>query len=126
VLFSGDHILGGTTTVVHDLAAYMTSLERLRKKRVSRICPGHGDVIDDPKAVLDEYIDHRNERERQILATLAEGPAKIKDIVKRLYTETPVELHDAAGKNVHVHLVKLRGEGKVSGKTAKSIWELAS
>jgi glyoxylase-like metal-dependent hydrolase (beta-lactamase superfamily II) len=126
VLFSGDHILGGTTTVVHDLTAYMASLERLRKKRVSRICPGHGDVIDDPKAVIQYYIDHRNERERQILATLADGPAKIKDIVKRLYTETPETLHDAAGKNVHVHLVKLRGEGKVTGRDSRSTWQLAS
>ena len=125
-LFSGDHILGGTTTVVNDLAAYMASLERLKKKRVTRICPGHGDVIDDPKAVIQYYIDHRNERERQILATLADGPAKIKDIVKRLYTETPAELHEAAGKNVHVHLLKLRGEGKVTGRSAKSSWELAS
>jgi glyoxylase-like metal-dependent hydrolase (beta-lactamase superfamily II) len=126
VLFSGDHILGGTTTVVNDLAAYMASLERLKKKRVTRICPGHGDVIDDPKAVIQYYIDHRIEREQQILATLAEGPAKITDIVNRLYVDTPQELHEAAGKNVHVHLMKLKSEGKVAGRDVKSKWKLAS
>ena len=64
-LFTGDHVLNGTTTVVNpqrggDMVQYLASLDRLRKlKRVARICPGHGDVIDDPAAKLDEYVAHR-------------------------------------------------------------------
>lgn len=126
VLFTGDHILGGTTTVVHDLARYMESLERLKRLRISRICPGHGDVIDNPKEVIQYYIDHRHERERQILGLLAEGPARIRDIVQRLYVDLPEGLETAAGQNVQVHLVKLRGEGRVTGRDAKSPWKLAS
>ena len=86
-LFTGDHVLNGTTTVVNpqrggDMVQYLASLERLRKiKRVARICPGHGDVMDDPAAVLDEYVAHRKQRERQIMRLLAKGPAKISDVV---------------------------------------------
>src|SRR5438093_1766088 len=69
VLFSGDHILNGTTAVVSpagggDMAQYLKSLEKLKKRRILRMCPGHGDVIDEPKAKLDEYIKHRRRRER--------------------------------------------------------------
>src|SRR5436305_1525338 len=80
VIFTGDHVLNGTTTVVNpqrggDMVQYLASLERLRKlKRVARICPGHGDVIDDPSAVLAEYVAHRKMRERQILKLLKQEP----------------------------------------------------
>src|SRR5438477_5542214 len=95
VLFTGDHVLNGTTTVVNpqrggDMIQYLASLERLRKlRRVSRICPGHGDVMEDPTAVLDEYVAHRKLRERQILKLLKAKPATIPRIVSTLYTETP-------------------------------------
>ena len=87
-LFTGDHVLNGTTTVVNpqrggDMIQYLASLDRLRKlKRVARICPGHGDVIDDPTAVLDEYVAHRKMRERQILKLLKAKPATIPKIVE--------------------------------------------
>ena len=86
-LFTGDHVLNGTTTVVNpqrggDMVEYLASLERLRKiRRVARICPGHGDVMEDPAAVLEEYVAHRKQRERQIMRLLAKGPAKIPDVV---------------------------------------------
>jgi len=127
-LFTGDHILNGTTTVVNpqrggDMVQYLASLDRLRKiKRVARICPGHGDVMDDAAAVLDEYVAHRKQRERQIMRLLAKGPAKIPDIVSTLYVDTPEGLIDMAGHQVHAHLVKLKGEGKVSGAGPKSVW----
>ena len=79
-LFTGDHVLNGTTTVVNpqrggDMMQYLASLDRLRKiKRVARICPGHGDVMEDPTAVLDEYVAHRKMRERQILRLLKPRP----------------------------------------------------
>jgi glyoxylase-like metal-dependent hydrolase (beta-lactamase superfamily II) len=131
VLFTGDHVLDGTTTVISpqrggDMAEYLQSLERLRKiRRIARICPAHGDVIEDPHERLDEYMKHRRMRERQIVKLLGEGPTKISDIVARLYTETPEGLQEMAGRQVHAHLLKLRADGKVEGTGVRSAWKLA-
>jgi glyoxylase-like metal-dependent hydrolase (beta-lactamase superfamily II) len=130
VLFSGDHILDGTYSVVSpqrggDMIEYMKSLERLRKLRIARICPGHGDVIEEPRPKIDEYIAHRKLREKQVLKVLKDGPVKVSEIVDRLYRDTPDELQDAAGRQVHAHLLKLRTEGKVEGGSVKSVWKLA-
>jgi glyoxylase-like metal-dependent hydrolase (beta-lactamase superfamily II) len=130
-LFTGDHVLNGTTTVVNpqrggDMAVYLASLERLRKlKRVVRICPGHGDVIDEPQAVLDEYVAHRKMRERQILKLLRSEPQTIKRIVDTLYTDTPEGLVEMARRQVHAHLLKLKAEGKVTGTGATRTWKVA-
>ena len=127
-LFTGDHVLNGTTTVVNpqrggDMVQYLASLDRLRKlKRVARICPGHGDVIEDPAAVLDEYVAHRKMRERQILKLLKTKPATIPKIVNTLYTDTPEGLIEMAQKQVHAHLLKLKSEGKVSGSGVRTSW----
>jgi len=130
-LFTGDHVLNGTTTVVNpqrggDMVEYLASLDRLRKlKRVARICPGHGDVIEDPTAVLDEYVAHRKLRERQILKLLKEQPRTIPKIVNALYTDTPDGLIEMAHRQVHAHLLKLKREGKVEGAGVKASWKIA-
>jgi len=130
VLFTGDMVLGGMYSVVSpasggDMAVYLDQLKRLKKLRISRIAPGHGDVIEEPKAVLDDYIKHRVTREKQILKVIGNGPARISDVVETLYAETPSALHEAAAWQVHAHLLKLRAEGKVSGRDVKSIWKAA-
>jgi glyoxylase-like metal-dependent hydrolase (beta-lactamase superfamily II) len=127
VLFSGDHIMQGTTVVVSDMAAYMTSLERLRKlRRVARIYPAHGEVIEDAHGTVEQYIEHRQMRERQILEALAAGPAKVGEIVQRIYAGTiPDELLDMAARQVHAHLAKLKREGAVSGRDFRSTWQVA-
>jgi glyoxylase-like metal-dependent hydrolase (beta-lactamase superfamily II) len=130
MLFTGDHVLNGTTTVVNpqrggDMAAYLASLERLRRlKRIARIAPAHGDVVEDPKAWLDAYVAHRKMRERQIVKLLRGGPARIPDIVRRLYPDTPEGLVDMAQRQVHAHLLKLKTEGKVDGRSVKGAWSL--
>lgn len=130
VLFTGDHVLNGTTTVVSpkrggDMVQYLASLDRMRKiKRLSRICPAHGDVIENPYEVLDEYVAHRKMRERQIVKLLKGEPAKINDIVGKLYTDTPDGLLDMAANQVHAHLLKLKSEGKVTGTGVRSVWSL--
>jgi glyoxylase-like metal-dependent hydrolase (beta-lactamase superfamily II) len=130
-LFTGDHVLNGTTTVVNpqrggDMTQYLASLERLRKlKRLARICPAHGDVIDEPVAALTEYVAHRKMRERQILKVLKEQPRTIKRIVETLYTDIPEGLIEMAQRQVHAHLLKLKAEGKVQGSGAKATWKLA-
>src|SRR5260370_21875250 len=102
VLFTGDTVLSGSTTVINppdgDMAAYLQSLERLRKRRLARLCPGHGDVLEEPKAILAEYVAHRIERENQILEALREGPSTITDIVARISVDTPDARHDIAGR----------------------------
>jgi glyoxylase-like metal-dependent hydrolase (beta-lactamase superfamily II) len=131
-LFTGDHVLNGTTTVINpqrggDMTQYLASLDRLKRlKRIPRICPGHGDVMDDPAAVFKEYVAHREMRERQIMKLLEEKPRTIKRIVDTLYTETPEGLIDMARAQAHAHLLKLRSEGKVQGSGAKSTWRVAS
>jgi glyoxylase-like metal-dependent hydrolase (beta-lactamase superfamily II) len=130
-LFTGDHVLNGTTTVVNpqrggDMVQYLASLERLRKlKRVSKICPGHGDVIEDATATLDEYVAHRKMRERQILKLLKAKPATIPKIVSTLYTDTPDGLLEMAQRQVQAHLLKLKAEGKVSGSGLKTSWTIS-
>src|SRR5207244_1066401 len=114
---TGDHVLNGTTTVVNpkrggDMVQYLASLDRLRKiKRLTRICPAHGDVIEDATAKLDEYVAHRKQREREIVKLLKAGPLTIPKIVDVLYTETPEGLIEMARHQVHAHLIKLKAEG---------------
>lgn len=116
-LFTGDLILGGTTAVIPpddgDLADYLASLRRLQALDVRRIYPAHGPVIEDAPAKIQEYIDHRLMRERQILEALGDGLATIPEMVARIYADVSPALHMAAGMSVHSHLVKLRREGRV-------------
>ena len=77
LLFSGDHIMQGSTVVIAppdgDMAAYLESLERIRSMRLRFIAPGHGHLIDEPRAIIDDYIQHRLEREQQVLASVHAG-----------------------------------------------------
>jgi glyoxylase-like metal-dependent hydrolase (beta-lactamase superfamily II) len=130
ILFTGDTILDGMYSVVSpktggDMAKYMATLERLRKMRLTRIAPGHGDVIDEPRARIDDYLQHRRQREKQVLGVLKKSPAKIADIVAALYPDTPEPLLPVAANQVYAHLVKLKAEGKVVGRDAKSTWKVA-
>lgn len=125
-LFSGDLIVAGSTVVVAppdgDMAAYMASLGRLARERLSRIYPGHGEVIERPAEAIDQYLRHRRMREEQILAALESGPARIPELVARIYADVPAPLHGLAARSVHAHLLKLRAEGRVAGTDAASPW----
>jgi len=116
-LFSGDNVLGVGTTVIPteggDLLDYMTSLTKLLASAPRRIYPAHGPCIEDGGAKLREYIAHREERERQILAALGVlGSALVPELVKRIYVDVPQVLHMAAAQSVASHLVKLEREGR--------------
>jgi len=115
VLFTGDTILGGTSTAVNDLADYLASLRRLRALPNLRvICPGHGPLIEDPAAWIDEYISHREQRESEILAELTKGEALTSwQIMERLYTAIDSRLRRMADRNVQTHLAKLDKEGRL-------------
>lgn len=132
LLFTGDHIMQGSTVVINppdgDMAAYLASLEKLKKLRLKRIAPGHGHVVDDPKALIDYYLTHRRKREEQILGAL-KGSAKamrIPAIVEAVYDTTiAAELQPVAARSVFAHLVKLRDEGLVKGKDEDALWRPA-
>ena len=117
-LFTGDHVMGWSTTVVSppdgDMAAYMASLERLLAREDASLWPTHGQPVTAPKPFLAALIDHRKGREEQILACLADGIAAIPDMVTRMYADVPTLLHPAAARSVLAHLIKMVDEGRVA------------
>jgi glyoxylase-like metal-dependent hydrolase (beta-lactamase superfamily II) len=128
-LFTGDHIMQGSTVVIGppdgDMAAYLASLERLKtiRPRLKAIAPGHGHVIEDPMAVVDEYIEHRLAREKQVLDVLRRrGTTTVAQIVEDVYTDVAPELHPVAQKSVWAHLRKLADEGEAKGDRFDGEW----
>lgn len=115
VLFTGDTLLGSSTTTVWDLGLYRQSLQRLLAlPNLKVICPGHGKIVEDPRERLQMYVDHRNMRERQILEVLKEGEALSSwEIMLRLYPDIDTRLRRAADNNVRSHLAQLADEGAV-------------
>lgn len=116
-LFSGDNVLGVGTTVIPggsgDLGDYLRSLARVREETPHQIYPAHGPRIERGVAKLDEYIAHRLERERQILAAMGAGDHEVMAMVRRIYVGYPESLHAAAAQSVTAHLEKLAREGRV-------------
>lgn len=116
-LFSGDNVLGVGTTVIPggsgDLGDYMASLDRLLAEAPNQIYPAHGPRIERGVAKVEEYIAHRRERERQIVAALSAGDREVMAMVRRIYVGYPESLFAAAGQSVTAHLEKLRREGRV-------------
>lgn len=115
-LFTGDAVLGRGTSVIDppegDLVAYLRSLHRMRELGPNTIHPGHGPIVLDALAKLDEYLAHREERERQIVDTLARGGRTIEELVGEVYAGYPSELLELAGRSVLAHLLKLEAEGR--------------
>jgi glyoxylase-like metal-dependent hydrolase (beta-lactamase superfamily II) len=117
-MFCGDLAQKGTTIYIPpnlqgDLIAYLTSLERVLALRPARLLPAHGPVIDDPDAVLRGYLEHRQEREQQIVGLLREGAMSPDAIVTRLYRGLNETLVPMARESVLAHLLKLEREGLV-------------
>lgn len=116
ILFTGDCILGASSTTVRDLFDYMESLHLLTRYQHDTICPGHGPVVPPPRGaeLVRWYIDHREEREQQILAALAKGHSDVQAITSDVYPpDLPKGLRAGAERNVATHLEKLVKEGRV-------------
>ncbi|GLV45778.1 uncharacterized protein CBL_02798 [Carabus blaptoides fortunei] len=115
-VLSGDCVLGEGTAVFEDLHDYMKSLNYILKLNPDVIYPGHGNVIQDPLKKIQYYIDHRNERETQILEVLKNNLHEDfteMDLVKIIYTDIAEKMHRAAAFNVNHHLMKLKKDNKV-------------
>ena len=118
VCFSGDLVLGaGSTFVPPDggsLAAYMDSLRRMQAEPIELICPGHGPWVEDPAAKLAEYVEHREMRERRLIAALERGERSREALLAEAWSDVPTELRPAAALVMQAHLDKLEGEGSLS------------
>jgi glyoxylase-like metal-dependent hydrolase (beta-lactamase superfamily II) len=114
LLFTGDHIMGGSTVVVSDLADYLASLRKVQGTDWARIYPGHGPEIDNPAATISEYLEHRLDRERQILDAMERGARSVGSIVEIVYADVDSELHPVAAHSVAAHLTKLQRDGLVT------------
>ncbi|HWF01724.1 MAG TPA: MBL fold metallo-hydrolase [Caulobacteraceae bacterium] len=116
-LFSGDHIMGWSTTVVTppdgDMGDYMRSLDLVRERGFDTLWPTHGPPVREVDAFVGAYIDHRRGREVQILAELAAGETQIAAMVPRLYASTDPRLHRAAAHSVLAHMLELVKTGRV-------------
>lgn len=116
-LFTGDHVMGWSTSVIvppdGDMGDYLRNLERLLDRDDARFLPTHGPAITDPKALVRAFIQHRREREGQILACLDSGVREISVAVEQLYQDVPRHLHPAAARSVFAHLLHLHEQGRV-------------
>ncbi len=116
-LFTGDHVMGWSTTVVSppdgDMAAYMNSLRMVAGRRDDVAVPTHGSPIPHPGRYVGQLVDHRLDRERQVLDAVRRGRSTIPEMVTELYADVRVELHRPAGASVLGHLVKLVSDGLV-------------
>jgi len=111
VLFPGDHVMGWSTTIVSppdgDMLDYMTSLEKLLGRNDARYWPTHGPAIDEPRTFVAALLEHRRDRERQILNCLSKGISDIKTMVKTMYVDVNPSLHPAAARSVLAHLIHM-------------------
>jgi glyoxylase-like metal-dependent hydrolase (beta-lactamase superfamily II) len=121
VAFTGDAVAGTGSSFIAPggggLGPYLDALRRLRELDLEALCPGHGPVVNDPRAKLDEYIEHRLERERKLLAALEMGLRGRDELLDAAWDDVPwhvsPDLRTAAGVTLDAHLEKLRAEGRL-------------
>jgi glyoxylase-like metal-dependent hydrolase (beta-lactamase superfamily II) len=118
VLFTGDHVMGWSTTVVSppdgDMTAYIDSLRRVAGRGDAMLWPTHGPPREDGRSYVEALVAHRLDRERGVLAAVRDGRGSIPDMVALLYADIREELHKPAGRSVWAHLVKLVADGTVA------------
>ena len=120
LLFSGDHIMNGSTVVITppdgNMATYFASLDLVRSLGVDAIAPGHGGLIADPIAKIDEYLAHRRQREEKVAAALAAaaGPVTVAELLPVAYDDVDEARHKIATFSLWAHLQKLVADGRAT------------
>jgi glyoxylase-like metal-dependent hydrolase (beta-lactamase superfamily II) len=117
-LYCGDLVRTGGTIVIPasrggNLRHYLASLRLVRALAPRRLLPGHGEIVEDPAAILDQYLRHRQERETQIVDALRAGPATLEAIAAHVYGRLPAPIAAAAADGVLAHLIKLEEDKRV-------------
>jgi glyoxylase-like metal-dependent hydrolase (beta-lactamase superfamily II) len=125
---TGDAVLGEGSVFVSpypgSLTAYLEGLARLRTRELTVLCPGHGPVVHDPQAKLDQYISHRLDRERRLLGALASGKRSVDELLDEAWADAPAQLRPAATVTLAAHLDKLDDEGRLPAGVERPSIEL--
>lgn len=129
ILFTGDLVIGNSFAVIvppsGNMTEYMKSLQRIKNMPLKMILPGHGPVVRNPKAKIEEYITHRILREIQIFKHLEDGPRSIPDMAEDIYADMHPALRKAGRLQVLAHLLKMEADGRVkaiSGEGTEAIY----
>ncbi len=125
-LFTGDHVMGWSTSVISppdgDMADYMASLAKLQERSDRVYYPAHGPAVENPAQLVRGMMGHRKQRERQVLRQLEAGPQAIPDMVPQMYKGIDERLYGAAGRSVLAHLIDLKNRGAV--RHEGDVWAL--
>jgi glyoxylase-like metal-dependent hydrolase (beta-lactamase superfamily II) len=129
MLFAGDHIMNGSTVVIippsGDMKAYIESLQLLLHYPLKFIAPGHGDIMEDSRAVVEWLVNHRLKREDKVVRGLQQlGRAPVAELVRVVYDDVDTSLHKMASLSLAAHLIKLRDEERARHHAADDSWEL--
>ncbi len=129
MLFAGDHLMNGSTVVIippsGDMKAYIESLQLLLRYKLHLIAPGHGEVMEDPHAIVEWLVNHRLQREAKVIRGLQRtGRSTLDELVKVVYDDVDVGLHDMAKLSLSAHLIKLHQENRALEHPDDKAWEL--
>lgn len=129
MLFAGDHIMNGSTVVIippsGDMKAYIESLQLLQRYETKLIAPGHGEVMEDSRAVVDWLVKHRLKRERKVIDGLHQtGRTSLDELVKVVYDDVNTSLHKMAKLSLSAHLIKLHRENRALNHPGDDTWEM--
>jgi glyoxylase-like metal-dependent hydrolase (beta-lactamase superfamily II) len=126
VCFTGDAVLGeGSVFIAPDpgaLSGYLAALERLTAMDLALLCPGHGPVVEDPRGKIGEYLAHRRDRERRVIAALDDGKRSVEELLDEVWDDTPAVLRPAAAVTLAAHLDKLEEEGRLPEGVERPKW----
>ncbi|PLW70518.1 MBL fold metallo-hydrolase [Pseudohalioglobus lutimaris] len=129
MMFAGDHIMNGSTVVIippsGDMKAYIESLQLLLRYDLRLIAPGHGEVMEDSRAVVEWLVNHRLKRESKVIKGLrTTGRAGLDTLVKVVYDDVDESLHEMAKLSMSAHLIKLHQENRALQHSEDLTWEL--
>ena len=129
MLFAGDHIMNGSTVVIippsGDMKAYIESLQLLLRYPLKLIAPGHGEVMENSRAVVEWLVNHRLKRETKVIHSLQHlGRTQLDELVKVVYDDVDTSLHKMAKLSLSAHLIKLRQENRAVHHAADDAWEM--
>jgi glyoxylase-like metal-dependent hydrolase (beta-lactamase superfamily II) len=131
MLFAGDHIMNGSTVVIippsGDMKAYIESLQLLLTYPLKFIAPGHGEVMEDSRSVVEWLVNHRLKREKKVISSLQTlGRTPLDDLVKVVYDDVDTSLHKMAKLSLSAHLIKLHQENRAVQHAADDAWEMVN